>query len=78
MHGLTIGTLEAIDVAAQTIRVARITYQLDALGLLMGLEVGQFVTVAWDQAGDSTRTAHIVVSATRRSSRLRPARRSGP
>jgi len=77
MHGLTIGTLEAIDVAAQTIRVARITYQL-ALGLVMGLEVGQFVTVAWDQAGDSTRTAHIVVSATRRSSRLWPARRSGP
>jgi hypothetical protein len=78
MHGLTIGTLEAIDVAAQTIRVASITYQLDALGLLMGLEVGQFVTVAWDQAGDSTRIAHIVVSARRPSSRIPPARRCGP
>ncbi len=77
MHGLTIATLEAIDVAAQTIRVASITYQLDAPRLLMGLEVGQFVTVAWEQTGDArpTRIAHIVVSASRPSSRIPPPRR---
>jgi hypothetical protein len=65
IHGLTIGTLDAIDIAARAIRVAGITYQLDAPGLLLGLEVGQFVTVVWDQAGDCARMAHIVASATR-------------
>jgi hypothetical protein len=79
MHGLTIGTLEAIDAVAYTIRVANVTYHLETPGLLMGLEVGQFVSVAWDQTSNvrPTRIARIVVSATRLSRNL-PARRSAP
>jgi hypothetical protein len=51
MKGLSTGTLEAIDVVAQTIRVDQVTYRLAEPGLMKPLEVGQRVTVAWVEAG---------------------------
>jgi len=62
MRGRSTGILEAIDVVAQTIRVDDVTYRLAEPGLLKPLEVGQRVTVAWDEAGGprQARIAQIV------------------
>jgi hypothetical protein len=49
MSGRSTGILEAIHVVAQTIRVDDRIYRLAEPGLLKHLEVGQRVTVAWDE-----------------------------
>ena len=58
--GLTTGILEAIDVAAQTIRVGHRIFQVGPL-MLTQLEVGQRVTVTWDEAGETRRARTIVI-----------------
>jgi hypothetical protein len=59
--GLTTGILEAIDVAAQTIRVGSAVFHLTRPELLQHLEVGQRVTVTWDEAGETRRARTIVI-----------------
>ena len=61
MGGLATGTLEAIDVVAQTIRIGSVTYHLGHPGLLTGLMVGQRVTVAWDEAGEQRQARTVVI-----------------
>jgi hypothetical protein len=51
MSGLTSGILEAIDIAAQTIRVGQRVFQVGSL-IPTELQVGQRVAVTWDDAGD--------------------------
>ena len=58
---MTTGILEAIDVAAQTIRVGNAVFHLAGPGLLQHLEVGQRVTVTWDEAGETRRARTIVI-----------------
>jgi hypothetical protein len=55
------GILEAIDVAAQTIRVGSAVFHLARPGLLQHLQVGQCVTVTWDEAGDTRRAQTVLI-----------------
>jgi hypothetical protein len=60
-RGLSTATLEAIDREAQTIQVGSEVYQLGHPGLLLGLEVGQRVTVQWDEAGDRRQARTVTI-----------------
>jgi len=61
MEGRSTGILEAIDVVAQTIRIGSVTYHLGHPGLLTSLQVGQRVTVVWDEAGEQRQARTVVI-----------------
>ena len=61
MSGVTAGTLEAIG--SDAIQVAGVTYRLLTPDLLVGLSVGQHVTVVWDERGGQRQATKVILDA---------------